>query len=118
MIKNFEDLKVWQHSMLLVKMIYDTTSSFPADERYGLISQMRRCSVSIPSNIAEGHARQGTGEFLHFLSIALGSLAELRTQAQLSVDLNFLSLDKHKEVKDSIIEIERMTRGLMKSLKK
>lgn len=79
--------------MMLMKSIYEMTSVFPAEERYGLSQQMRRAAVSIPSNIAEGSVRNGSREFLNFLGIARGSLAELETQMQLSVMLNFTSSD-------------------------
>jgi four helix bundle protein len=75
-----KDLDVWKKSMNLVVLIYDITSKFPSDERFGLTSQMRRAAVSIPSNIAEGAARKGDKEFIQFLMIALGSLSELETQ--------------------------------------
>jgi four helix bundle protein len=77
---NHKDLDVWKKSMNLVVLIYDITSKFPSDERFGLTSQMRRAAVSIPSNIAEGAARKGDKEFIQFLMIALGSLSELETQ--------------------------------------
>jgi four helix bundle protein len=75
-----KDLDLWKKSMNLVVLIYDITSKFPSDERFGLTSQMRRAAVSIPSNIAEGAARKGDKEFIQFLMIALGSLSELETQ--------------------------------------
>jgi four helix bundle protein len=75
-----KDLDVWKKSMALVVLIYDITSKFSSDERFGLTSQMRRAAVSIPSNIAEGAARKGDKEFIQFLMIALGSLSELETQ--------------------------------------
>jgi four helix bundle protein len=77
---NHKDLDVWKKSMNLVVLIYDITSKFPSDERFGLTSQMRRAAVSIPSNIAEGAARKGDKEFIQFLMIALGSLSEVETQ--------------------------------------
>jgi four helix bundle protein len=78
---------VWQRAMQLVTSVYRLTKTFPPDERYGLALQMRRAAVSVPSNIAEGQARQGPKGFTHFLSIARGSLQELETQLQLSIDL-------------------------------
>ncbi|MGB2639026.1 MAG: four helix bundle protein, partial [Candidatus Acidiferrum sp.] len=85
--KHYKDLLVWQKGMHLAKLVYKLTTRFPSEERYGLTSQMRRAAVSVPSNIAEGQARRGTNEFLQFLSIAEGSLAELDTQLSLSVEL-------------------------------
>src|SRR5712692_6834223 len=87
--KHYKELLVWQKGMTLAKIVYRLTSRFPQEERYGLISQMRRAAISVPSNIAEGQARRGTNEFLQFLSIAEGSLAELDTQLSLSVELGF-----------------------------
>ena len=77
---SYKDLIVWQKSILLVKQIYKLTSIFPSDEKFGLISQLRRAAVSIPSNIAEGQARRTTGDFIHFVSNAEGSVAEVETQ--------------------------------------
>src|SRR5574341_119035 len=87
-VKSYRDLLVWQKAMLLAKEIYLLTSKFPAEEKFGLTAQMRRAAVSVPSNIAEGHARQGTKEYLQFLSHAGGSLAELDTQTLLAINLN------------------------------
>jgi four helix bundle protein len=87
--QNFKDLLVWQRGMALAKWIYEITRTFPSDERFGLVAQMRRVAVSIPSNIAEGQARHTTGEFVQFISHAEGSLAELETQLRLSVELGF-----------------------------
>ena len=82
---NHKDLDVWKKSMDLVELIYGLTSQFPSDERFGLVSQMRRAAVSIPSNISEGAARKGDKELIQFLMIAIGSLSELETQYLLSV---------------------------------
>jgi four helix bundle protein len=79
-VKSYEDLDVWQEAMALVEVAYGVSSSFPSDERFGLTSQLRRAVVSVPSNIAEGHARASTRDFLRFPSISMGSLAETRTQ--------------------------------------
>jgi four helix bundle protein len=91
--KPHEQLEAWKFSMQLVKAVYQMTSDFPAEERYGLAQQMRRAAVSIPSNIAEGAGRNGPKEYLHFIGIARGSLAELETQMQLAVMLGFTSAD-------------------------
>lgn len=82
-MKSFKDLEVWKRSMDLVTQIYRITQNFPVNEQYGLTSQMRRAAVSIPSNIAEGQGRHNSKEFIHFLYIAKGSLAELDTQLQI-----------------------------------
>jgi len=90
-VHQFKELKVWQKSMDLVVDIYTVTTNFPTDEKFGLTSQLRRCAVSIPSNIAEGAGRDSDKEFLYFLSIALGSSFELETQLILSQRLNLLT---------------------------
>lgn len=89
-IKTFKDLKVWQKGMELVKEIYNITGTFPKDEQYGLTSQMRRAAISIPSNIAEGFRRRYAKEHKQFLSIALGSAAELETQVLIAKDLGYI----------------------------
>ena len=89
-VQSYRDLRVWQVSMDLVELIYEQTAALPDEERYGLSSQMRRAAVSIPSNIAEGHTRTSSKEFLHYLSIAQASLAELETQLEIAVRLNDL----------------------------
>ena len=87
--KPHERLEVWKFSMELAKAVYEMTANFPAEERYGLAQQMRRAAVSIPSNLAEGAGRNGAKEYLHFIGISRGSLAELETQMQLAVMLGF-----------------------------
>jgi len=114
-IRHFKDLIVWRKGMDLAKKVYEVTATFPADERFGMVSQMRRCAVSIPSNIAEGQARSSTGEFKHFLGIARGSLAELETQSQLAKELGFLNSSPHEEVDSSIQETGRILNGLISS---
>ena len=91
--KPHEQLEAWKFAMQLVKAVYQMAASFPAEERYGLAQQMRRAAVSIPSNIAEGAGRNGAKEFLNFVGISRGSLAELETQLQLAVMLGFSALD-------------------------
>ncbi len=112
---NHKDLEVWKESMLLSKWIYSITSNFPKQETFGLTSQMRRCSVSIPSNIAEGAARNSNKEFIQFLYISLGSLAELETQVILSTEFGFL----HDPLEiTKIISVRKKLLGLIKYLKK
>ena len=89
-VNSFRDLRVWQAAMELVACIYDVTKSFPAHETYGLVSQMRRAVVSVPSNIAERHTRESTKEYLHHISMAQASLAELQTQIEIPVMLKYL----------------------------
>src|SRR5215831_6340318 len=90
-IKSYKDLLVWQKGLTLVKLVYEVTKQFPSDERFGLVSQLRRAAVSVPSNIAEGQTRRTTGEFVQFISHAESSLAELETQILISLDLGFIS---------------------------
>src|ERR1700681_378123 len=85
----YKDLVVWQKGIALAKLIYTLTARFPGEEKFGLVSQMRRAAVSIPSNIAEGQARHTTGEFIQFISHAEGSVAELNTQLILAAELDF-----------------------------
>ncbi|MDD2914361.1 MAG: four helix bundle protein [Gallionella sp.] len=91
--KPHEQLEAWKFGMQLAKTVYQMTSVFPAEERYGLAQQMRRAAVSIPSNLAEGAGRNGPKEYLHFIGISRGSLAELETQIQLAVMLDFAAAD-------------------------
>jgi four helix bundle protein len=89
-MKTHKQLDTWQQAMLLVKMVYEATASFPREELFGLSSQMRRAAVSVPSNVAEGAGRSGSKEFARFLDIARGSLAELDTQIEIAIMLNYL----------------------------
>lgn len=94
-IQSYKDLKVWQQGITLVKHIYELTSSFPKDELYGLTSQLRRAAVSVPSNIAEGSSRKNSKkEFVRFLHIAYGSLAEIETQLIIAQELGFASKEQ------------------------
>ena len=113
---NFKELKVWKKARSFVGMIYEVSKSFPLDERYGLVQQMRRSAISIPSNIAEGSGRNSNAQFRHFLDIALGSAYELQTQLFLALDLNYLDLDVHVELDKLISEIQKMLRGLKKRI--
>lgn len=109
-----KDLDVWKLSLNLVENIYKITRAFPDDEKFGLISQMRRCSTSIPSNIAEGSARGTTREFVRFLQIARGSLAELVTQLAIATRLNYIVNDS--ELNNQIIPISKMLYKLVQKL--
>jgi four helix bundle protein len=102
--------------MLLAKVIYQITDLYPSREIYGMISQMRRSAVSIPSNIAEGFMRGHNKEYKHFLFIALGSLAELETQVIFSDELGFLEKDKSEKIQCDIKEVNKMIAGLIKCL--
>ena len=116
-VRSYRDLKVWQMGMDLVCHIYQVTDGFPKSEIYGLTSQIQRAAVSIPSNVAEGHARGSSREFLHFLSISLGSLAELETQLLISSRLRYLDQGVLEPILDNVDELGRMLRGLQKSLR-
>lgn len=116
-IKHYRDLLIWQKSMLLVKSIYDVAVNFPQEEKYGLTSQMRRSAVSVPSNIAEGHNREHLKEYLRFLSIAQGSIAELETQIALATMLKYIDITTEDKLLKQADEIGKMIRGLQRKLK-
>jgi four helix bundle protein len=113
---SYKSLIVWQKSIVLVKLTYELTAKFPSEEKFGLISQMRRASVSIPSNIAEGQARRTTGDYIRFVSNAEGSLAELETQLIISIDLGFTDEVEAAGCFDLMIEVRKMLNGLRRSL--
>ncbi|MFC3714651.1 four helix bundle protein [Luteimonas soli] len=115
-VKSFRDLQVWREAIDLVELVYRALATFPADERFGLTSQFRRSSVSVPSNIAEGHARPTTRDYLRFLGISLGSLAEMETQLLISHRLGYLDDAALDPIAQSSTRIGRMLRTLMKSL--
>jgi len=114
---SYRDLLVWKKAIELAKHLYHTTKSFPTSECYGLTSQIRRAAVSVASNIAEGQARGGTKEFIHFLYIAKGSLAELDTQSIISFELGYLTADINQKIFDDIAELQRMIHSLIQRLK-
>jgi len=116
-VRTYRDLKVWQKSCDLVTDVYKLSNKLPKEELYGLTSQLRRAVISVPSNIAEGHARKSTKEFINFLSITSGSLAEVETQLILSVNLKYLLENDVMPIKNKIIEIEKILFSLKKSLK-
>ncbi len=111
---NFRELNIWKDSLQLVKKVYILTSELPKDEKFGLISQINRCAVSIPSNIAEGSGRTSEKEFLHFLNIAISSSYELETQLILVEELFNL---KTKELIDEITSIQKMIGGFSRKIK-
>ena len=113
-VTTHKDLEVWKKAMDFVTGLYKTTVSFPDDERYGLTSQLRRAAVSIPSNIAEGAARQSNKEFIQFLYIALGSTVEIETQLNIARNLNFIKADTFEKMDAEQNEISRMLMGLIK----
>jgi four helix bundle protein len=118
MLKSYKELKVWQRSYQLCLEIYKITKRFPNEERYGLTSQIRRAAVSVPSNIAEGYGRKTTPEYIRFLYIAYGSNCEMETQVLLSGDLGYIETGKLEILQEGIGEVERMLKGLIKSLER
>jgi len=115
--RDYRDLIVWQKGIVLAKKVFEFTRRFPSEERFGLISQMRRAAVSVPSNVAEGQARRTTGEFINSLSHAEGSLAELDTQLVLSSEFNYCTLEQVKEMHAAIFELRRMLNALRRTLR-
>lgn len=114
--KNYQDLIVWQRSMDLVVKVYEATRLFPPEEIYGLSSQLKRASVSIPSNIAEGQGRNSVNDFRRFLLISYGSLREVETQILISRRLNYLDSDQVEILLAMTGEIGRLINGLINSL--
>ena len=116
-IRSFHDLIVWQRSVDFVLRIYELTKSFPSEERFGLTSQIRRAAVSIPSNIAEGQARNTKAAFANYVDIALGSAAELETQLTIAVKIKYISKNDYDGSISELTEINRMLYGLLRRLR-
>jgi four helix bundle protein len=116
-IRTYRDLLVWQKGIVLVTDVYNATRGFPREETYGLTSQMRRCAVSIPSNIAEGHGRSTRREYLRYLEVAAGSLRELQTQLVIARNLNFLPPDAYSQIEEQSLELDRMLASLQRKLR-
>src|SRR5436853_3410696 len=116
MVRTFRDLIAWQRGMELARVLYSATARMPPKEQFGLTNQMRRAAVSIPSNIAEGHARQSRQEYIRFLKVSRGSLAELSTQVELATSLKMLPANQQLE--ELIREEDRILQGLIVSLEK
>src|SRR6266536_2693937 len=114
--RSYKDLVVWQKGIALAKLVYQLTKNFPSEEKFGLVAQMRRAAVSIPSNIAEGQARHTTGEFIQFISHAEGSVAELDTQLILSVELKFSDHPSVAPAFELIGDLRRMLNALRRKL--
>lgn len=117
-MKCYRDLTVWREGIDIVTEIYAISKTFPSEERYALCDQIRRASVSVPANIAEGHARSSRKEFLHFLSISLGSLAEVETHLTIANKLSYLSKNKMEGVLNQTDLLGKRIRSLQKSLQK
>ena len=114
--RSYKDLLVWQKGIALAKIVYRLTQKFPSEERFGLVAQMRRAGVLVPSNIAEGQARHTTGEFIQFISHAEGSVAELDTQLILSIELSFCSPADTEKAFGLINELRKMLNVLRRKL--
>jgi four helix bundle protein len=115
-ISEYRDLDAWQLAMHIVISIYRLTRAFPPEEKFGLVAQLRRAAVSIPSNIAEGHSRIGAPEFRRFVSMARGSVAEVETQIALSVALSFVSENAITSLSSDLKRLSKMLFGLHRSL--
>jgi four helix bundle protein len=116
-IKSYRDLIIWQKSVALVTKVYSVTNKLPSAEIYGLTNQVRRCAVSIPSNIAEGYGRNSTGDYKRFLQIAVGSLYELQTQIEIAFNLMYVSKEQYNEIMSLSIEIDKMIYSIIQKLK-
>ena len=116
-MKNYRELHVWQKAHQLVLDVYAVTRDFLANELYGLVSQMRRCAVSIPSNIAEGCGRNGDAELARFCDIASGSASELDYQLTLARDLNYIHEDVHQRLAGQLSEARRMLTGFLQAVR-
>ncbi|MCB1065697.1 MAG: four helix bundle protein [Verrucomicrobiae bacterium] len=115
-MQSYQDLKVWNLGMDLAVELYQISKAFPAEERFGLTSQIRKSAVSVPSNIAEGHARSSTGDYIRFLKISKASLAELETQAILSQRLGYVDRETITPFLDQIRTLGRMLNSLISKL--
>ncbi len=117
-MQDFRKLVVWKRAHAVVLRIYSLTSDFPANERYGLISQLRRCAASVPINIAEGCGRQTSKELVRYVDIALGSASELEYQLLLAHELGYIAAPDYESTAPSVIEIKRMLVGLRRGILK
>ncbi len=117
-VQSYKQLVAWQKAMELVLCVYRFTQTFPKSEIYGLVPQMRRSAVSVPSNIAEGQGRASTGEFRQFLGNAKGSLFEVETQATIARQLSYLDEQQFEQLSEKINEVGRLISGLLNSLER
>jgi len=118
MARNFKNIKAWQHADDLAVLVYSKTRSFPKEELYGITSQLRRAAVSVPTNIAEGASREHKREYVHFLSVARGSIAEAEYLLHLSRRVGYLKDDEYKKVEGLREETAKTLQGLINSVKK
>jgi four helix bundle protein len=116
-MSTFRNLKIWQKAITLVTKIYQGTKGFTQEEIYGLTSQIKRASISIPSNIAEGYGREGKNDYLKFLNIAMSSLFELQTQLEIGKNLNFIPENNFIAIYEDTRELERMLSSFIKTIK-
>jgi four helix bundle protein len=116
-VKDFRKLIVWEKAHKLTLEIYRVTSSFPREELYGLTGQLRRASVSVPANIAEGCGRDSEGELLRFMRIAMGSSSELEYEVLLAHDLGYLSNEEFKKIHGDLVEVRKMLNAFIRKLK-
>lgn len=116
-IKDFTDLEAWKESHEVVLEIYKITSTFPKDERFGLVDQMRRAAVSVTSNIAEGFSRYSKNDKAHFYTIATGSITELQNQLIISKDLKYITAQQHKILHEKLVKAHKLSNGLIKSVR-
>ncbi|MFY0483099.1 four helix bundle protein [Flavobacterium sp. PLA-1-15] len=117
-VQTYKDLLIWQKGIAIVKLVYNNLEGFPKDEIFGLQNQIKRASVSIPSNIAEGWGRDSTQSYIQFLRISRGSLFELETQIIIAKELNFISDSRFNEIIELITEESKMLNAFIKSLSK
>ena len=115
--QGYQDLVAWQRALDLVIGVYDATRRWPTEERFGLVAQVRRAAVSVPSNIAEGHGRSGAREYLHHASVAFGSLCELETQLLIAARLGYLDATDSASLLAQIGDVRRLLLGLIRSLR-
>jgi four helix bundle protein len=116
-VKTFRDLLIWQKAMTLVTNCYAVSTGFPKEEQFGLTSQIRRCAISIPSNISEGFGRGTNKDYYRFLSISLGSLFEFQTQVEIAYNLNYITLENFNSLYEDSRELERMLTSFMNKIK-
>lgn len=116
-MRNFRDIHVWEKGHALTLAIYQATQQFPDEERFGLTSQMRRASASIPTNIAEGSGRQGETELARFMQISMGSASELEYLLLLAHDLDLLNLQEYRQLNEKTLEVKKMLASFIKKLR-